>query len=276
MTGGNGPRARLLAIALLAVAPGLPACGADGGDDDAFWDPDGSTDADADADADTDTSTWPCAAAHADEVLDAPGATGEGFGDATNAVNGVRGGGQHAGGTDVFSLGYEPGANDTVVLGWSGRRFHDGPGADLAVFENAFAYQSGGNFMDQVVVEVSADGEAWVAFGHDYLNADETVYSTDPLSWSGFAGVTPVLLHEEDNPVDPFAPALAGGDHFDLAELPAEDPVTAQLLAHGGCCVRLVTAPTRTNPDTGEPFVRDAMSNGADIDGVYARYLTSD
>ena len=35
----------------------------------------------------------------------------------------------------------------------------------------------------------------------------------------------------------------------------------------------LVTAPTVTNPDTGEPFRRDGFSNGADIDGVYARWL---
>ncbi|HUT78618.1 MAG TPA: LIC_13355 family lipoprotein [Polyangia bacterium] len=276
---GREALAVLLPMATAVVALWMAACGGSSGGGDDFWDADGASDADADADTDsdgdTDTSTWSGPAAFADEVVDAPGATGEGSGDANNAVNGVRGGGQFAGGTDVFSLGCEVGVDNTIVLGWSGTRFWDGPGADLAVFENAFEYQ-GANFMDQVIVEVSADGESWVALPHDYVHADETVYSTDPLMWPGFAGVTPVLLHEEDNPVDPFDPALAGGDHFDLADLPAEDPVTQQIMASGGLHVRLVTAPSRTNPDTGEPYLRDAISNGADIDGVYARYLTED
>jgi hypothetical protein len=276
------------AVMLTAVALRCAACGAGGGgdDDDGFWDQDGSPDADSDADADadadsdsdgdTDTSTWSGPPAFADEVVEAPGATGEGFGDPANAANGVRGAGQTGGGTDVFSLGYEDGADNFIVLRWSGRRFHDGPGADLAAFENAFEYQGGVNFMDQAIVEVSADGESWVAFPHDYVHADEDAYSADPLMWPGFAGVEPVLLHEEDNPVDPFDHGLAGGDQFDLADLPAEDPAAQQVLAEGGLYVRLVTAPSRTNPDTGEPFVRDLISNGADIDGVYARYLLAD
>ncbi|MFO8073829.1 MAG: LIC_13355 family lipoprotein [Polyangia bacterium] len=256
----------------------LVACGSSGGGgQDDFFDGDGGSDADADADADSDSETGTGALAEnplaADEVVDAPGDTGEGFGDAGNAVNGVRGGGAAAGSTDVFSLGYEQGVDNYIVLGFGQARFHDGPGSDLAVFENAFEYGGdAGNFMDHVIVEVSADGQSWVALPHDYVNEDETVYSTDPPDWPGFAGVTPVLLHEETNPVDPFDPELAGGDHFDLADLPADAPATAEVLSQGAAYVKLTTAPSTTNPDTQQPYVREEISDGADIDGVYVRY----
>jgi hypothetical protein len=286
----TGGEAALLLCGLLV------ACGSSGtGGGDDFFDGDGGTDADSDADGDSDTwdtadtgsdadsdsetgtGAWPEDPVAASEVVDAPGDTGEGFGDANNAVNGVRGGGAAAGGTDVFSLGYEQGVNNYVVLGFGQARFHDGPGRDLAVFENAFEYAGdAGNFMDHVIVEVSADGQSWVALPHDYVNEDESVYSTDPADWPGFAGVTPVLLHEESNPVDPFDPVLAGGDHFDLAELPADDPAAADVLSEGGAYVKLTTAPSRTNPDTQQPYVREAISNGADIDGVYVRYPSPD
>jgi hypothetical protein len=188
------------------------------------------------------------------------------FSDPDAATNGVRGsaGGSH----DVYSLG----PNDALVLRWPGQRLTDGPGADFVVFENAFAIAGGQRiFMDLVVVEVSRDGETWVVFSHDYRALDETQYSNDPALWVGFAGRTPVRLHAEDNPVDPFG-ANAGGDAFDLAELPP-GPETDAIRRDGAVFIRLSSATAWTNPDTRAPFVADAISDGPDIDGVAARWL---
>lgn len=199
-------------------------------------------------------------AADADEVVDAPDATGEGFGDPSRAVNGVRGGGLTAQSLDVYSISLE----GHLVLGWSGRRVMDGPGVDLVVFENAFQYGDGATFMDPVVVEVSSDGETWVAFPHDYVAEDEARYSNRAADWRGFAGRTPVLFHEEERAeLDRFDPEEAGGDGFDLADLGLAS------IRY----VRLSPASAHTNPDTGAPFPRDPVSDGPDIDGVAARWL---
>ncbi len=211
--------------------------------------------------------------APADQVVDAPGA-GEGpFRDPARAVNGVRGLGERAGGADVFSLGYAP-DDDRLALRWSGRRVRNGPGVDFVVFENGFRHR-GGWFMDPIVVELSIDGSTWVTWPHDYLAPDEVAYVDDPSLWVGFAGLRPVALHVEDRPVDPFGPA-AGGDPFDLDALPLGDPEAARIRREGFRFVRLVSAGGRTNPDTGAPFPRDAVSDGPDIDGVYGRWLTRD
>lgn len=205
-----------------------------------------------------------CASSHSDgaasEIVEAPGASGMGFGDPSRAIDGVRGGGADAQSLDVYSIP----PREHLVLGWDGQRLVDAPGPDLAVFENAFDYGEGLRFMDPTIVEVSADGEAWVAFPHDYVADDEGVYSPRPEHWVGFAGVTPVHLHADVNPVDPFDPA-AGGDRFDLADLPEE--------ARAPRFVRLSAASRAINPDTGALFVRDPVSDGADIDGVIAHTL---
>lgn len=212
--------------------------------------------------------------AYADTVVDAPGATGEGIGDPQNAVNGVLGCGLDCSSQDVFSLGYEAGVDNYVTLRWSNRTVLNGPGADLAVFENPFLVGGGPScFMDQAVVQVSRDGEAWVSLPHDYTHDDENLYEPDPQLWPGFAGATPVLLNEDLNPVTPYDPETAGGDHFDLDDLPDGDPEAEAIREQGFTYIKIVTAPSLINPDTGEPFVKEDISNGADIDGVYAWYF---
>lgn len=211
----------------------------------------------------------------ADLVVDAPGATGEGYGDPERAVNGVRGGGTHAGSLDVYSLDYL--SRRSITLSVSGHAIVDAPGPDLVVFENGFREATrDAYFMDPVVVEVSVDGVRWLAFPHDYLAADETAYEPQPEAWEGFAGVTPVLVHAETSPMDPFDPR-AGGDAFDLAELTGESAeqaaLASQLRAEGARFVRLTSAAVLVNPDTGVPFPRDAVSDGADIDGVAVRQI---
>lgn len=208
----------------------------------------------------------------ADEVVEAPGATGEGFGDPTRAVNGVRGAGPSQGSFDVYSLDYD--ARPYLVLGFRGRVVTDGPGDDFAVFENGFRYASGrGYFMDPVIVSVSRDGQTWVDMPHAYVAADPTRYSHAPEDWEGFAGLTPVLLHAEDNPVDPFDRVAAGGDAFDLASLPLDGGEAEAIRREGFRYVRLESAAIRVNPETGQRYPRDPTSNGADIDGVIGRWL---
>lgn len=205
----------------------------------------------------------------ADEIIEAPGATGEGTGDPLRAVDGVRGAGEYAGSFDVYSLGR--GDDAYLVLGFSGGVVLDGPGAELVVFENPFRIAGSSNrFMDPLVVEVSTDGVLWVAFPHDYLAPDETRFSYDPSHWQGFAGIAPVLLHEEDRPGDPFDSLAAGGDPFDLASL-GESSEAQAIRAEGFRYVRLTSARIVLNPDTGLPFPQDLVSDGPDIDGVYAR-----
>lgn len=198
----------------------------------------------------------------ASEVISAPGATGEGFGQTALAVNGVRGGGDRAGSLDVYSISNEPW--DELVLAFD-QPVPDGDGDDLVVFENPFDIEGGGRFMDPAVVSVSADGERFFAFPCAY--GLET-YSSDPDRWRGFAGVTPVALHEEDYPVDPLSPE-AGGDGFDLASLlPAPDgtPAPEEI-----SFVRVISASLLRDEATGQPFPRDPASNGPDIDGIYGR-----
>jgi|LakMenEpi03Aug12_release.lakeMendotaPanAssembly.Ray.scaffolds.fasta_scaffold710671_1 hypothetical protein len=208
----------------------------------------------------------------ADEVVEAPGATGTGFGDPVRATNGVRGGGTYTGSFDVYSLDYLERRH--IVLRFSGGPIVDGPGPDLAVFENGFRERErDAYFMDPIVVEVSIDGELWLAFPHDYVAADERSYEPHPSAWEGFAGVTPVLLHT-DRGEDGLG-ATAGGDAFDLAELSGvtedERALATRMRREGIRYVRLTSAAILVNPDTGIPYPRDPVSDGADIDGVVGR-----
>lgn len=212
----------------------------------------------------------------ADTVVAAPGATGTGFGDPHRASNGVRGAGITSGSLDVFSRGYLPGQNDSITLAWSNGRLQNGPGPDLVVFENPFRIGAGpGVFMDLIIVEVSIDGVEFRELAHDYTAADPTVYQNLPALWSGFAGRTPVLFHVDTNPVDPFDAVAAGGDQLDLDTVVGDDPVAQAIRAEGARFVRLVSAPARNDPHTGAPYVRDRNANGADVDGMYGRYVAA-
>lgn len=245
-------------------------------DDSAVSNDDDSADEHADDDdAPPQPACFPdLSAACADEVVDAPGATGEQFGDATRATNGVRGRGAQAGSFDVYSLDFADRTH--VTLRWSDRVVVDRPGPDLAVFENPFEVTGPDDlFLDGVVVEVSVDGVDWIAFPHDYTAPDESVWSGDPAHWPGFAGATPVALHAEDNPVDPFGPD-AGGDRFDFADLPDDGGVGTAVLDQGARFVRLTSAAILENPDSGLDYPAHATSNGADIDGVFAAELVAD
>lgn len=227
----------------------------------------------------------------ADQVVEAPGSTGTGFGNTNLMLNGVRGQGLTAGGLDVYSI-ENTGATTHVVLAWSGKKVKNTSGADFAVYENAFNATPGpGRFMEPLFVEVSDDNVSYCGFAPDYTNTTETAYSNDPAHWLRFAGKTPVIYNIANNSTNFTAGELftdanadgegdiGGGDLFDLDNLSDSNAFSTGcttairdgMRTNGFRYLRLISAARRINPDTSAAFVSDAISSGPDIDGVVAR-----
>ena len=196
---------------------------------------------------------------YADRVIHPVSSHPGAFSDPARAANGVRGAGTRGGSHDVFSLDRSP--DGALVLAWSAGAICDGPGPDLAVFENPFRDDDDptSTFFEPVVVSVSADGKSFLDFPHEYLGPD----ADDISVWRGFAGMTPVLLHEETNRVSPFDAGAAGGDRFDLAAIGLTEVRF----------VRLTAAQRATDARTGSPYP-GSHNAFADIDGAYARYFS--
>lgn len=113
------------------------------------------------------------------------------------------GAGENSGSLDVLTLGNEGEiilAFDVTIL--------NGDGPDVIVYENPFI-----GFPETGVVSASVDGETWYAWPCDAEN--------DVELFPGCAGVTPSLSHP-DNCIDATDPEVAGGDHFDLADIGLE------------------------------------------------------
>lgn len=119
------------------------------------------------------------------------------------------GGGLKQGSLDVLSLG----RGGEIIVGFGTNRVIDGPGADLIVFENAFAVSGDETvpFKELGEVAVSEDGETWVAFP----------CSTEVYPFEGCAGWRPVYS-SADSGISPYDPAASGGEAFDLADLGLE------------------------------------------------------
>jgi hypothetical protein len=124
-----------------------------------------------------------------------------------------KGGGCCKGSLNVLSLG----DGGSIVVEF-GQTIVDGPGPDFIVFENAF--DIGGDpknpYADPASVEVSADGANWVGFP----------CTASAYPWGACAGWHPVFANPDVNAIDPLDPATAGGDAFDLADLPSDAGVT--------------------------------------------------
>lgn len=105
---------------------------------------------------------------------------------------------------DVVSLGR--GGAITLDLGGE---VADGPGAEIAVFENGLSGVDGSVFAELGFVSVSSDGSTFVRFptATRRTEAVGTFESVDPTLYSGFAGLHPA----------------GTGTAFDLAEL-ADQP----------------------------------------------------
>jgi hypothetical protein len=141
------------------------------------------------------------------------------------------------GSVSVASLGF----GGRVVLGFDGIVIEDRPGPDFVVFENAFfrgtipgaAEDDYLIFAEPGIVEVSSDGEQWIAFPFDAAALAEAAGGggADDIDKAlferlvGLAGITPTFTGNWTEPDDPvaFDPAGtggvggAGGDAFDLA-----------------------------------------------------------
>ncbi len=112
------------------------------------------------------------------------------------------GGGDQAGSLDVVSLGRD----GTLVVAFDDIALVDGPGPDLLVFENPFS-----SWFETAEVAVSRDGVTWLAWP---CAADDNLHG-----WPGCAGVRPVYS-APGNGIAAVDPVAAGGDAFDLADLP--------------------------------------------------------
>lgn len=117
-----------------------------------------------------------------------------------------KGGGSHAGSTDVLSLG----KGGTIVLGFGSTGIANGDGADFLVFENAFFIGDNPDkpFKELGEVSVSDDGETWTTFPCE----------TAMYPFTGCAGWRPVYAGSEPD-ISAYDPKAAGGDPFDLSDI---------------------------------------------------------
>jgi len=199
------------------------------------------------------------------------------YADPSEALGGPRGAGLTAGSTYVYNLG----VGGSITLGFDDgpvqRFIADGPGPDFIVFENPFmrdGYYSQ-VFAELVFVEVSSNGT-------DFARFPVVSNTPGPVAWggtidinavSGFAGVHPVLANVDENQIDPFNPAAAGGDAFDLADLASHELVQSGKVDLSAIrLVRLVDVVGNGSllDSAGHP-IYDPFglgNNGADIDAV--------
>ena len=139
------------------------------------------------------------------------------------------------GATSVASLGN----GGTTTIEFVDLVIEDRPGPDFIVFENPFfvgappAAETDNYtiFAEPAIVEVSADGESWVAFPYDVAAlAEATGANIDRdlhLRLRGLAGITPTFSGNWTEPDDPDSwdpsgvggVSGAGGDAFDLADV---------------------------------------------------------
>lgn len=158
-------------------------------------------------------------------------------------------------GRDVLSLG----DGGSVTLEFTDNSVVDGPGDDLAVFENVTYV--GGDPMDRFTevarVSVSADGVAFTTFP---TSVNDALPLGDPARYAGFAGVACVDADGAAPPVcgdGAEGPAGLGGDRFDLADV-------------GLSAIRFVRIEdaNASVPDAGSAFAQPEASRGFDLDAV--------
>ena len=136
------------------------------------------------------------------------------------------GGGSSHGSVHVLSLGK---AGD-ITLCFLDEIMVDGPGYDLAVFENPVIIDTFGNiYLELSFVEISAVGDSFIPYPYD---VDTTILPVrNPERYHGLAGVWPVYSY---NGVPyPLNPDSSGGDFFDLAEIGLENARFVRIIDTG-------------------------------------------
>jgi hypothetical protein len=189
--------------------------------------------------------------------------TGGGIFVQQNILGGPLGGGLGGGSLDVLTLG----EGGSVVLGFD-FVLHDGPGADLAVFENGFMFGGDQVFAEVGFVEVSSNGTDFARFPSRF--APPAAGGTPMGTFAGLGGGMPVIANVAQDPDSPFDPAHAGGEALDFADL-AADPlvVGGQLDLQDVHFVRLVDV-TPGSTDSQGTVISSAALGGVDFDAVAA------
>lgn len=131
-----------------------------------------------------------------------------------------QGAGALQGSLDVVSLGN----GGVIEVRFADNAVMDGPGDDLAIYENAFhaGDENGPIFTEFALIEVSRDGKNWKEFPYDAESGE------------GLAGRAPVYANSS-NAIDPLAPE-GGGDRFDIGAL-GLDYVTAVRIIDAGALI---------------------------------------
>ena len=132
--------------------------------------------------------------------------------------SGPRGRGEGAGNVnDVLSLG----VGGEIVLDFYPYEIVDGPGADFVIFENPFLLAARQPFAEPAQVALSTGGLADSDFHRFPCDLSQV---GDPERWPypGCAGVRPVTTDSSAACVDATTITEAGGDRFDLSQLPLD------------------------------------------------------
>lgn len=145
----------------------------------------------------------------------------------SKALGGPLGSGSLNGSTDVYCLG----VGGSITLSFGAGLIADQSGPDFTIFENPiYANEDPStDFAELMFVEVSSNGVDFARFPvTSHTPAPIGPYGTlNPADVSGFAGVRPVLVNVNTNSINPFDPAVSGGDPFDLSAL-INDPLVKQ------------------------------------------------
>lgn len=196
-----------------------------------------------------------------------------------------KGDGENAGSGDVVSINARVNDDSSRTPPYGGvitLRFNDnivtnGPGVDFIVFENAFRLAGTDLYwIEPATVEVSADGIRFYRFPFDFVpHYDSTgeLNLTNPFCYSsGFAGVKSV--YSNNYQPDPTNPPLAGGDHFDLSDLPGVNMSWIQFVritSTGDSWLRDVNGDLVRHPSGAPTFAATGKGNsGFDLDAVTA------
>jgi len=179
------------------------------------------------------------------------------FSDPSLTTNGVRGKGEERGSFDSFSLNHAEGHR---IKHCAGKRYDicNGKGSNFIVFENAFAHR----YSEAVIVSVSQDESKFIKFPYEIVKKGETPCFHEP------AGL-PITLYYDKNTdtLDPLDKKNAGGDHFNLDDLP-DTPFVIRTKREEFCYLQLKSA-KHLYPNQN----RYHLTHG-NIDSVYARYFT--
>jgi hypothetical protein len=171
-----------------------------------------------------------CSGIGADSVASVNYGVDAGFGQGSfpEIVLGMpRGAGPSMGSLDVLSLG----KSGEITLVFLDEIIVDGPGYDLAVFENPFfiSGDSGKAYVEVAFVELSVEGDSFVSYPFDF---DSTIQPVgNPARYQGLAGVWPVNSYE--GVPDPRDSDSSGGDFFDLSLVGLENARFVRIIDAG-------------------------------------------